>query len=71
MLVGVDLVRDANFLSGGGLHLFGGLFNESCYSTGLRHVDGVAAFGLNDRRARPLGHGTLGVGRDHLVVSGD
>jgi len=25
----------------------------------LRGVDGVAALDLNDRRTRPLGHGTL------------
>src|SRR5258707_10980550 len=57
--------------SGGGLHPLGGLFNQSCDSLWLRHVDGMAALDLNDRGARPLGHGTLGIGWDHLVVGGD
>src|SRR5258705_8893427 len=57
--------------SGGGLHTLGGLVDQSCDSLWLRHVDGVAALDLNDRRARPLGHGTLGIGWDHLVVGGD
>src|SRR5437879_10566524 len=34
-LVPVDL------LSGGGLHLLGGLLNKSCDSTRLRYVDGI------------------------------
>src|SRR2546426_319507 len=55
----------------GGLHTPGGLFDKSCDSLGLRHVDGMAALDLNDRGARPLGHGTLGIGCDHLVVGGD
>src|SRR6202162_2033983 len=57
--------------SGGGLHTLGGLFDESCDSLGLRHVDGMAALDLNRRRNRPLGHRTLGIRRDHLVVGGD
>src|SRR6267378_6877115 len=57
--------------SGGGLHTLGGLFDQSCDSIWLRHVDGMAALDLNDRRTRPLGHGTLGIGWDHLVVGGD
>src|SRR5882762_6172627 len=56
---------------GGGLHTLGGLVDQSCDSLWLRHVDGVAALDLNDRGARPLGHGTLGIGWDHLVVGGD
>src|SRR6202171_1784212 len=56
---------------GGGLHTLGGLFDKSCDSLGLRHVDGMAALDLNDRRTRPLGHGTLGTRWDHLVVGGD
>ena len=43
------------------LHFPGGLFNESCHSSRLRDVDGVAALDLNNRGTRPLGHGTLGV----------
>jgi len=31
----------------------------------------VAALDLNDRGARPLGHGTLGVRWNHLVLGGD
>src|ERR1700736_2920429 len=57
--------------SGGGLHTLGGLFDKSCDSLGLRHVDGMAALDLNDRRTRPLGHQTLGIRWDHLVVGGD
>src|SRR5712664_1992608 len=49
----------------------GGLLNKSCDSTGLRYVDGVAALDLNDRRTGPLGHGTLGLRWDHLVLGGD
>src|SRR5439155_15032178 len=51
---------------GGGLHTLGGLFDKSCDSLWLRHVDGMTALDLNDRGARPLGHGTLGIGCDHL-----
>src|SRR6266849_4513487 len=59
-------------LSGGsGLHTLGGLFDESCDSLGLRHVDGVAALDLNNRRTSPLGHGTLGIRWNHLVVGND
>src|SRR6267378_6192248 len=57
--------------SGGGLHTLGGLFDQSCDSIWLRHVDGMAALDLYDRRTRPPGHGTLGIGWDHLVVGGD
>src|SRR6267378_5058171 len=56
---------------GGGLHTFGSLFDKTCDSLWLRHVDGMAALDLNDRRARPLGHGTLGIRWDHLVVGDD
>src|SRR3989442_9548233 len=31
----------------------------------------MAALDLNDRRTRPLGHGTLAIRWDHLVVGGD
>ena len=37
----------------------------------LRHVDGVAPLGFDDGRTSALGHGTLRVGRDHLVVGRD
>src|SRR5229473_6573010 len=57
--------------SSGGLHTPGGLFDKSCDSLGLRHVDGMAALDLNHRRARPLGHGTLGIRWNHLVVGSD
>src|SRR5206468_8751993 len=57
--------------SGGGLHTLGGLFDKSCDSPGLRHVDGVATLDLNDGRASPLGHGTLRIRRNHLVVGSD
>src|SRR5438132_1217677 len=57
--------------SSGGLHTLGGLFDKRCDSLWLRHVDGMAALDLNHRRARPLGHGTLGIRWDHLVVGGD
>src|SRR6266446_7276294 len=57
--------------SSGGLHTPGGLFDKSCDSLGLRHVDGMAALDLNDRRTRPLGHGTPAIRWDHLVVGGD
>src|SRR5260370_39483234 len=40
-------------------------------ATGLRDVDGVAGLDLNDRAARPLGHGTLGLRWDQPVISGD
>jgi hypothetical protein len=49
----------------------GCLFNESRDSLGLRDVDGVAALDLNDRGARPLGHGTLGLRWDHPVIGGE
>src|SRR6266516_5397514 len=56
---------------GGGLHTLGGLFDKSCDSLGLRHVDGVAALDLSDRRASPPGHETLGIRWNHLVVGND
>src|SRR5438270_12009557 len=63
--------QSPELLSGGGLHTLGGLFDKSCDSPGLRHVDGVATLDLNDGRARPLGHGTLRISRNHLVVGSD
>src|SRR5713226_7390740 len=62
---------EANFLTGGGLHLRRGLFNKVCYSSWLRYVDGVTSLDLNDRSTRALGHGTLGVRWNHLVLGGD
>src|ERR1700730_1923039 len=59
------------FLSGGDLHTLRGLFDKTCDSFRLRHVDSMAPPYLNDRRTSPLGHGTLGVRWDHLVVSSD
>src|SRR5579864_4767842 len=56
---------------GGDLHTLGSLLDKACDRLGLRHVDGMAALDLNDRRTRPLGHGPLGIGWDHLVVGGD
>src|SRR5229473_856621 len=63
--------REANFLSGGGLHLRRSLFNKICDRFWLRYIDGVAALDLNDRSTRALGHGTLGVRWNHLVLGGD
>src|SRR6202140_2440974 len=60
-----------NLLSGGVLYALGSLFYQGCNSCGLRHVDGVAAFDLDPRGARPLRHETLGCRRDHLVFSDD
>src|SRR5258707_975227 len=62
---------EANFLSGGGLDLGRSLFYQICDSTWLRYVDGVASLDLDDRSARALGHSTLSVRRDHLVLGGD
>src|SRR5258705_8093095 len=59
---------EKTYLSAGSPRIAGGLFNESYDSTGLGHVDGVAALGLHDRRTRPFGHRTLGVRRNHLVL---
>src|SRR5882724_5701615 len=55
-------------LSGGALYTLGGLFDKSCDSLGLRHVDGMAALDLSNRRASPPGHETLGIRWNHLVV---
>src|SRR3989475_9469490 len=63
--------QSPELLSGGGLHTLCGLFDKSCDSLGLRHVDGVAALDLSDRRASPPGHGTLRIRRNHLVVGSD
>src|SRR5438132_12393591 len=63
--------QSPELLSGGGLHTLGGLFDKSCDSLGLRHVDGVAALDLSDRRASPPGHETLGIRWNHLVVGND
>src|SRR5260370_4163323 len=60
-----------NFLSRGGLHLRRSLFNKICDSSWLRYVDGVTSRDLNDRSTRALGHGTLGVRWNHLVLAGD
>src|SRR5439155_5835838 len=57
--------------SGGGLHTLRSLFDKRCDRLGLRHVDSMAALDLHDRRTCPLGHGTLGIRWDHLVVGGD
>src|SRR5439155_2024351 len=63
--------QSPELLSGGGLHTLGGLFDKSCDSPRLRHVDGVAALDLSDRRASPPGHETLGIRWNHLVVGND
>src|SRR5229473_2073617 len=62
---------EANFLSGGALHLRRSLFYKICDSSWLRYVDGVTSLDLNDRSTRALGHGTLGVRWNHLVLGGD
>src|SRR5260370_2724221 len=62
---------EANFLSRGGLHLRRSLFNKICDSYWLRYVDGVTSLDLNDRSTRALGHSTLGVRWNHLVLGGD
>src|SRR5882672_7080100 len=67
----IERIIPVDLLSGGGLRLFSGLLNKSCDSTGLRYVDGMAALDLNDRRTGPLGHGTLGLRWDHLVLGRD
>src|ERR1700722_17376698 len=48
-----------------------GLFDEMNDRLRMRHVHGMAAFDLHDRRSCAFGHGMLGVGRDHLVFSSD
>src|SRR6202521_711234 len=53
------------------LRASGGLFDKLCDGPRLRYIDGVAALDLNDRGARPLGHGTLGVRWNHLILGGD
>src|SRR5258707_3753566 len=62
---------EANFLNGGGHRLRRSLFNKICDSSWLRYVDGVASLDLNDRSTRALGHSTLGVRWNHLVLGGD
>src|SRR5260370_2088281 len=62
---------EANFLSRGGLHLRRSLFNKICDSSRLRYIDSVAALDLNDRSTGALGHSTLGVRWNHLVLGGD
>src|SRR2546428_9656596 len=59
------------YLSGGALRLRRSLFNKICDSSWLRYVDGVTSLDLNDRSTRALGHGTLGVRWNHLVLGGD
>src|ERR1700682_1456959 len=60
-----------NVLSGGRPRILGGLFNKNCDSAGLRHVYRMATLDLNDRSARPFGHGTLSGRWNHLVLGGD
>src|SRR5713101_2707167 len=62
---------EANFLSGGALRLRRSLFNKICDRSWLRYVDGVTSLDLNDRSTRALGHSTLGVRCNHLVLGGD
>src|SRR5260370_21398390 len=62
---------EADFLSGGALRLRRSLFNKICDRSWLRYVDGVASLDLNDRSTRALGHSTLGVRWNHLVLGGD
>jgi hypothetical protein len=62
---------EAKFLSRGGLHLRRSLFNKICDSSWLRYVDGVTSLDLNDRSTHALGHSTLGVRWNHLVLGGD
>src|SRR6266403_481548 len=61
---------EANRLSRGGLHLRRSLFNKIRDSSRLRYVDGVTSLDLNDRSTRALGHSTLGVRWNHLVLGG-
>jgi len=53
------------------LRASGGLFDKLCDGFRLRYIDGVAALDLNDRSTSPLGHLTLGIRWDHLVVAGE
>src|SRR6266849_3472982 len=48
-----------------------GLFDEMSDGLRLRHIHGVAAFDLDDRRACAFGHSPLSVRRDHLVFGRD
>lgn len=57
--------------SGRGHQTFGGFFDKSCDSLGLRHVDRMATLDLSDRRASPPGHETLGIRWNHLVACND
>src|SRR6266436_6258252 len=59
------------YLSGGALRFRRSLFNKICDSSWLRYVYGVASLDLNDRGTRALGHGTLSVRWNHLVLGGD
>src|SRR5258708_37078068 len=59
------------YLSGGALRLRRSLFNKICDRSWLRYVDGVASLDLNDGSTRALGHSTLGVRWNHLVLGGD
>src|SRR5712671_5101760 len=59
------------YLSGGALRFRRSLFNKICDRFWLRYVDGVASLDLNDRSTRALGHGTLGVRWNHLVLGGE
>jgi hypothetical protein len=79
LALGLCVIRDVSNSQGGPapgdlvrcrLRASGGLFDKLCDSPRLRYIDGVAALDLNDRGTRPLGHGTLGVRWDHLVLGG-
>src|SRR6267378_2339278 len=59
------------YLSGGALRFRRSLFNKICDCFWLRYVDGVTSLDLNDRSTRALGHSTLGVRWNHLVLGGD
>src|SRR6266436_5726985 len=59
------------YLSGGALRFRRSLFNKICDRFWLRYVDGVTSLDLNDRSTRALGHSTLGVRWNHLVLGGD
>src|SRR6266446_6714077 len=59
------------YLSGGALRFRRSLFNKIRDRSWLRYVDGVTSLDLNDRSTRALGHGTLRVRWNHLVLGGD
>src|SRR6266699_3750994 len=59
------------YLSGGALRFRRSLYNKICDRFWLRYVDGVTSLDLNDRSTRALGHSTLGVRWNHLVLGGD